>query len=352
MNLTPVSLSVALCLMMLSVVIAAAGLTVAVRSWAMRRNALVHPSERCSHTIPTPHGGGIAIASMSIILGVLFSVLDWVPDSSMLAFISLGFMMLALGVWDDFGDVSAKLRLCAHFAVVIVGMWSIPRLPVFSLFGMEVDSAVAFLLWPLLVLSWVWLINLYNFMDGIDGLAAVQGLVLFAGMALNFWYLGYAQWAWICLFILAAVLGFTILNWPPAKIFMGDGGSGFLGFIIGFMMLLSAAQSSVSMWSWIILLTLFIADATTTLVVRFVTHQNVFAAHRLHAYQKLTVRCGGRHLPVTLGYGAVMLFVLVPVSWLANRMPFSGPVLFAVLFTVASLVMLKIGCGRLDKTEN
>jgi len=176
--------------------------------------------------------------------------------------------------------------------------------------------------------------------------------VLFAGMALNFWYLGYGQWAWICLFILAAVLGFTILNWPPAKIFMGDGGSGFLGFIIGFMMLLSAAQSSVSMWSWIILLTLFIADATTTLIVRFVTHQNIFAAHRLHAYQKLTVRFAGRHLPVTLGYGAVMLFVLVPVSWLANRVPHSGPVLFAVLFAVASLGMLKLGCGRLEKTEN
>lgn len=343
--------SISLALVMFSVVAGAAGLTTAIRYWAVRRDALVLPSDRCSHSIPTPHGGGIAIAAISIILGVLFSMLDWVPDSSMVAFMCLGFAMLALGVWDDFGDVSAKLRLCAHFIIVAIGMWSIPNLPVFSLFGMQIDSSVAFLLWPVLAVCWVWLINLFNFMDGIDGLAAVQALLLFGGMALNFWYLGYGQWAWICLFLLGAVLGFTILNWPPAKIFMGDGGSGFLGFIIGFMMLLSAAQTKVSMWSWIILLTLFIADATTTLIVRLLTRQNVLQAHRLHAYQKLTQRVG-RHAPVTLGYGAVMLAVLLPVSVLANKFPYSGPVLFAGLFTLAAGFAFWLGAGRLEGTGN
>src|SRR5690554_2371973 len=271
--------------------------------------------------------------------------MDWVPDSSMLAFMSLGFVMLALGVWDDFGDVSPKLRLAAHFVVAGIGMLSVPKLPVFSFLGMTVDSSVAFLMWPLLLVAWVWLINLYNFMDGIDGLAALQALVLFGGMALNFWYMGYLPWAWICLFILCAVLGFTVLNWPPAKIFMGDGGSGFLGFVIGFMMLLSASTTHVSMWSWIILLTLFIADATTTLVVRFVTGQNVFAAHRLHAYQKLTQRVG-RHAPVTLGYGAIILAVLVPASLVANTVPYSGPFLFAGLFLAASASAFALGAGR------
>ena len=337
--------SIILAFVMFSVVAGAAGLTVAVRSWAVRRDALVLPSDRCSHTIPTPHGGGIAIGAISIILGVLFSVLDWVPDSSMVAFMCLGFVMLALGVWDDFGDISSKLRLCAHFVVVAIGMWSIPKLPVFSVFGVQVDSSVAFLLWPMLAFAWVWLINLYNFMDGIDGLAAIQALLLFGGMALNFWYVGYDQWAWICVFLLGAVLGFTILNWPPAKIFMGDGGSGFLGFIIGFMMLLSAAQTKVSMWSWIILLTLFIADATTTLLVRFFTGQNVLQAHRLHAYQKLAQRAG-RHAPVTLGYGALMLTVLVPASVLANKFPYSGPLVFAGLFLVASISAFLLGAGR------
>lgn len=346
MNYSPISLA----LVMFTVVACAAAMTAAVRSWAVRRNALVLPSDRCSHTIPTPHGGGIAIASISIILGVLFSVLDWVPDSSMLAFISLGFVMVALGVWDDFGDVSAKLRLCAHFVVVAIGMLSIPKLPVFSFLGTTVDSSVAFLLWPLLAVAWVWLINLYNFMDGIDGLAAIQALLLFGGMALNFWFLGYVQWAWICLFILGAVLGFTILNWPPAKIFMGDGGSGFLGFVIGFLMLLSAATTHVSMWSWIILLTLFIADATTTLLVRLLTGQNILKAHKLHAYQKLSRKVGD-HLPVTIGYGAIMLFVLVPASVLANRLPHSGLLVFSLLFLSFCCVayLLEAGkCGSAD----
>lgn len=343
--------SISLAFVMFSVVAGAAGLTVAIRSWAVSRDALVLPSDRCSHTIPTPHGGGIAIGAIAIVLGVLFSVLDWVPDSSMVAFICLGFVMLALGVWDDFGDISSKFRLFVHFLVVIIGMWSIPKLPVFSLFGVYVDSSVAFLLWPVLALAWVWLINLYNFMDGIDGLAAIQALLLFGGMALNFWYVGYEQWAWICVFLLGAVLGFTILNWPPAKIFMGDGGSGFLGFIIGFMMLLSAAITHVSMWSWIILLTLFVADATTTLLVRLFTVQNVFEAHKLHAYQKLASKLGG-HLPVTLGYGAGIFVVCVPASVLANVFPHFGLAIFLGLFLPLSLICYLLGAGRLSSTSN
>ncbi|MBY6192905.1 glycosyltransferase family 4 protein [Marinobacter hydrocarbonoclasticus] len=339
------SISWVLALLGVGVVALATIMTAGVRLWALQKQALVEPSERCAHSVPTPHGGGIAIAATTIMLGVMFSVLDWVPDSSMLAFVALGFTMLALGVWDDFGDVSAKLRLALHFMVVIVGLWSVPRLPTFSLFGFSLDTSALYFLWPVLVVAWVWLINLYNFMDGIDGLAAVQALVLFSGMALNFWFMGFGEWAWISMFMFSAVLGFTILNWPPAKIFMGDGGSGFLGFVIGFLMLLSASQTNVSLWSWIILLTLFISDATVTLVTRTLTGQNPMKAHNLHAYQKLSRRFG-KHLPVTLGYGLVMLFVLVPASVVANAIPHSGPALFALVFFAASVGMVVVGAGR------
>lgn len=227
---------------------------------------------------------------------------------------------------------------------------AIPKLPTFSLAGFEIDSSTTYLLWPLLTIAWVWLINLYNFMDGIDGLAAVQALILFGGMAFNFWFMGFTQWGWMCLFMFAAVLGFTMLNWPPAKIFMGDGGSGFLGFVIGFLMLLSASQTNVSLWSWIIILTLFIADATVTLVTRAATRQNPMQAHNLHAYQKLARRCG-RHSLVTVGYGLVMAFGLVPVSLLANVFPHSGPVLFALVIIPACGFMIYIGAGRREAIE-
>ncbi|NWO04485.1 MAG: glycosyltransferase family 4 protein [Alteromonadaceae bacterium] len=319
--------------------------TALVRAWAVRRNALVLPSERCSHQIPTPHGGGIAIAALTIILGAMFLALGWVPEHSMLAFIGLGLFMLVLGVWDDFGDVSAKFRLAMHFGVAGIGLASIPALPVVSFWGFELDPTSNLLFWPVLLVGWVWLINLYNFMDGIDGLAAVQALALFGGMAFNFWMAGSIEWSWICVFMVGAVSGFTILNWPPAKIFMGDGGSGFLGFVIGFMMLLSAAQTSVSMWSWAILLTLFITDATVTLLVRFFTGQNVLQAHRTHAYQLLTRRLGG-HLPVTLGYGAVMVFVLTPLSWLASVFPNTGLALFGLAFLVSGAMAFMLGCGQ------
>ena len=320
--------------------------TAAIRVCANNRNILVIPSERCSHNIPTPHGGGIAIASLIIFLGLLALVFGWLPvQHSVWAFVCLGAVMLALGVWDDFGHVSPKLRLALHFLVAGIGLISLPTLPVISFFGVEVDTAKTLLLWPLLLASWVWLINLYNFMDGIDGLAALQALLLFVGMALNFWYMGDHDWAWVCLFMASTVLSFAVFNWPPAKIFMGDGGSGFLGFVIGFLALLSASLTEISLWSWVLLLTLFISDATTTLLVRFFTGQDVLQAHRSHAYQILSRKFGG-HLPVTLGYGAIMLLGLTPLSWLANTYPATGFALFLTTFMIACTVALKLGCGR------
>lgn len=331
----------------LLVAAASYALTYSLRVWAINKNAMVQPCDRGSHTVPTPHGGGIAIAILSLALTVPFAISNWVPDFSMAAMLTLGLVMLAVGVWDDFGDLPAKWRLCVHLLVVVLGMMAIPGLPVFSVLWFEVDSSSAFLMWPLLLLGWVWLINLYNFMDGIDGLAAVQAIVVLGGMALNFMIWGPDTWMWICLLTLAAVLGFVIWNWPPARIFMGDGGSGFLGFALGFLMLLSAATTTVSMWSWIILLALFIADATTTLLVRLLTGQNVLQAHRSHAYQKLAQRLG-KHKPVTLGYGAVMLFVLLPASFMANAVPGSGLLVFSVLFLVFSACALRLGAGRVN----
>ncbi|MGM0565008.1 MAG: MraY family glycosyltransferase [Pseudomonadota bacterium] len=337
-----------LLLALLAVAAVSTALTGGVRVFAIRRKALVEPSERCSHTVPTPHGGGVAIAMTSLALAVVFSLLDWVPDIPMAAFVILGLTIAAIGVFDDIHHLSSKARLITHFVVALAGLAAIPNLPTLSLFGLYVDSSSAVILWPLMVLAWVWLINLYNFMDGIDGLAAIQALMLFAGMAFNFWYFGFPNWAWINAFMVAAVLGFTVFNWPPAKIFMGDGGSGYLGFVIGFFMLLSAGETKVSMWSWIILLTLFIADATTTLLVRFFTGQKILEPHRLHTYQKLSDRLGS-HRPVTLIYGGVIAGVLFPASVLANRLPHSGPVVFAVLFALSSLVFFWQGCGRIEK---
>jgi Fuc2NAc and GlcNAc transferase len=320
--------------------------TAATRAWASHRNMLVVPSERCSHEMPTPHGGGIVISLLSIALGLFAWLAGWVPaQHSAWAFVSLGVVMMAIGVWDDFGHVSAKLRLVLHFMVAGIGLMSLPHLPVISFLGFNADATTTLMLWPVLLVSWVWLINLYNFMDGIDGLAGMQALLLFAGMALNFWYVGNQDWAWACVFMASVVFGFMVFNWPPAKIFMGDGGSGFLGFVIGFVALLSAALTSVSLWSWAILLTLFISDATATLVVRLLTGQNVLQAHRSHAYQILSRRLGG-HLPVTFGYGTGVLLCLMPLSWLASIKPELGFGLFITTFAIACAIAYKLGCGR------
>ena len=335
-----------LTLSLLAVFILAAVLTWLIARISHKRNALAYPNSRSSHRIPTPHGGGIAFTMVSLLLAGVFAAFGWAPTWSMVVFVLLGSTMLLLGVWDDFKTISPRWRLCVHLVVVILALWSLPGMPTLYVFGSFLDTAELVWTWPLLVLGWVWLINLYNFMDGIDGLAASQAIVLLAAMTFIFYYFGYPEWSLICAFMLAAVLGFAVLNWAPARIFMGDGGSGFLGFIIGFLILLSATQTQVSVWSWLIMLLLFIADATTTLAVRFVTGQKIFDAHRLHAYQKLSDRANGRHDVVTLGFICVMLFVLLPAAFMANALHHSGFWLFSALFAAFSLLALFLGAGR------
>jgi Fuc2NAc and GlcNAc transferase len=159
----------------------------------------------------------------------------------------------------------------------------------------------------------VWMLNLYNFMDGIDGIASVEAICSCLCACVLYWAAGFDSLIVVPLVLVMAVSGFLYWNFPPARIFMGDGGSGFLGITLGLISLQAAWVSSEFFWVWLILLGVFIVDATVTLIRRALRGEKVYEAHRSHAYQ-FASRQYRRHLPVTLAVVAINLLWLLPIA--------------------------------------
>ncbi|MDH4607321.1 glycosyltransferase family 4 protein [Pseudomonas sp. BN102] len=284
-------------------------LTGGLRRYALARQLMDIPNARSSHSVPTPRGGGVAIV-LSFLIAVPTLCLAGVLDSAAaLALFGAGAWVALVGFLDDHGHIAARWRLLAHFIGAGWVLWLVDGLPVLSVFGLSLDLGV--LGYVLGGLYLVWLLNLYNFMDGIDGIASVEAICVCLGGALLYYLLGQPHAMVVPLFLAAAVCGFLFWNFPPARIFMGDAGSGFLGITLGALSLQAAWFDPKLLWAWLILLGVFIVDATWTLMRRLLRGDKVYEAHRSHAYQYASRSCG-RHLPVTLVVGAINLFWLLP----------------------------------------
>jgi Fuc2NAc and GlcNAc transferase len=160
----------------------------------------------------------------------------------------------------------------------------------------------------------VWLLNLYNFMDGIDGLASIEAITSCCSGALLIWLVTPESNAWMLPALLGtAVSGFFVWNFPPARIFMGDAGSGFLGIMLALLSVQAARVEPPLFWMWLILLGVFIVDATVTLCRRIFRREKFYEAHRSHAYQYAS-RTLGAHRPVTLAIGVINICWLLPVA--------------------------------------
>jgi Fuc2NAc and GlcNAc transferase len=201
----------------------------------------------------------------------------------------------------------------------------------------------------LAVIYLVWMLNLFNFMDGIDLITGVETITASAATAI-FLAVKTDGDFWLVPAILAAtVLGFMFLNIPPAKIFLGDVGSGFIGFVIALISLVTADENAPIAWAMVILLAVFISDSTVTLLRRIMQREDLYVAHRTHAYQNLTKRVN-KHLSVSLGVGAINLFWLLPIAWLVaneNVVPILG-VTIAYIPVIALALFLKAGKQTLN----
>jgi Fuc2NAc and GlcNAc transferase len=293
------------------------------------------PNERSSHSVPTPRGGGVGIVASCLPLGILFAWFDLVDLHFSFAVLGAGSVVAILGLLDDRIGLQARWRFLGHMAAAAWVLFWIGRIPAFPVFGSPIDLHFFA---PLIAATYiVWMINLFNFMDGIDGIASVQAITTALGGALLWWLTGSGSGWTLAVVFAACVAGFLIWNWPPAKIFMGDAGSGFLGLMVALFSLWCGQATPHLFWAWFILIGCFMVDATTTLIRRVIRGERFSEAHRCHAYQYAS-RVHGSHKKVTLACGAINLFWLLPVASLVAMRLIDGVV--GVIIAYAPLVWL------------
>lgn len=312
-------------------------LTGRLRRYALARSLIDIPNARSSHSLPTPRGGGVAIVvSFLLALPLLgFGGLESWPY--VVSLLVAGAGIAVLGFLDDHGHIAARWRLLGHFSAAIWVLYWLGGMPALPVFGMTVELGyVGFVVGALYV---VWLLNLYNFMDGIDGIASVEAITTCLGGAVLYVMLGHSEHALLPVMLAASVAGFLFWNFPPARIFMGDAGSGFLGITLAVLSLQAGWFKAELLWSWIILLGVFVVDATWTLFRRLLRGDKVYEAHRSHAYQYASRRVG-RHFPVTVTVGVINLLWLLPWALLVGMGRLDG--LVGVLVAYAPLCALAV----------
>lgn len=316
-------------------------LTGALRRYALRTQLLDLPNARSSHSQPTPRGGGLAIV-VSFNLALLVAWwLGGVASKFAAAAGGGGLLIAAIGYLDDRYDVSARWRFLVHLFAAALALWWLGGFPSVPLFDLQLNFD--WLGIPVGVLFIVWLLNLYNFMDGIDGIAGTEAVTVAASGALLLWLYGAPGTAGLLLALAAASLGFLVWNWPPAKIFMGDAGSAYLGYVLG-VLALGLSGGVLNLWVWLILLGVFVVDATYTLFRRLLRGERVYQAHRSHAYQRAARRWGS-HKKVTLAVGGINVLWLLPLAWVAAAYPDWGVVTLIVAWLPLLGIAVALGAG-------
>lgn len=317
-------------------------------TWFLQRHApqqlLDLPNERSSHSRSTPRGGGLGLA-VAHLLGVLIAGLlsDFSRDLG-IALLGGGLLVAAIGLRDDFQHVDASRRLICHLLACIWASWWLGGLPPVDFGWGAVDLGLPGAV--LLVACLAWFLNLFNFMDGIDGLAGAQAITMAASASVLVWVVTNDVSAALPLVLLAAATaGFLAWNWPPAKIFMGDVGSGYLGFALGVLGLWTVAAGWLTVWVWLIAGGAFLADATVTLLTRAVRRTRLAEAHRSHAYQRLS-RYWGSHRAVTGAFIAVNCLWLGPWALLAATRPELGAACTVAAIGPLFMIAARLGAGR------
>ena len=320
--------------------------TASLRRYALASNLMDVPNARSSHSIPTPRGGGVAIVGVFLLTALYLAVIGSIDWHSAWVFIVSGGGVAILGFLDDHGHIAARWRLLGHFSAAVFAVFLLGGIPPIVAFGFSLN-----LMWfgsLIAVLYLVWMLNLYNFMDGIDGLASIEAICVCCGAALAAWLSGFHELVWTPLLLAAAVMGFLYWNFPPARIFMGDAGSGFLGITLGILSLQASWANSTFLYVWLILLGVFIVDATVTLLRRLVRGDKVYEAHRSHAYQ-FASRHFGSHRVVTLTVAAINIGWLLPWALAVAVLGVDGLIALILAYLPLVFLALKFNAGGLEK---
>ncbi|WP_347988050.1 glycosyltransferase family 4 protein [Methylomonas sp. AM2-LC] len=298
-------------------------LTRLIRYYAVARNVLDIPNQRSSHSTPTARGGGLAIVLVFYSACVYLFLTAQISSAWFYSF-SATLLVAVIGFCDDHTPIASRWRFLTHLCSAFLALYFFNGLPLLLIpepFASLLGSSTLIMGWlsyiPL-VIALVWILNLFNFMDGTDGIAASEAVFVSAALAAYLLNIDTSLFM-VSISLTAAALGFLIWNWPKASIFMGDVGSGFLGLVLGILILLASQQLAVLLYCGLILFGLFIVDASYTLLVRIKTGQKWYSAHCSHTYQRVAKLHG--HLTVLKMCWAINLLWLLPISWLVFLHP-------------------------------
>jgi UDP-N-acetylmuramyl pentapeptide phosphotransferase/UDP-N-acetylglucosamine-1-phosphate transferase len=311
-------------------------LVLLVRTQALRKGLLDLPNERSSHVRPTPRLGGLGI--LAAILGIVVAAAAASSSMSRELAVVLGLATAVslVSLLDDLRGLPPLGRLLVHVTTAVIAVaWLGPLDITFP----GITGAVAIAVGASLTVVWIaGFINAFNFMDGTDGIAAIQALIAAAAWGAAGWWLNDPPMTMLAIAIAAAAAGFLLHNWPPATIFMGDVGSALLGFLLAALPLLADAPRSLlaavlPVWP-------FVFDTTITLVRRALRGENLLAAHRSHLYQRLT-QCGWPHGRTAILYaGLALAGALVAVPMISGALQSTLPGLTLLVLGPALLWML------------
>jgi Fuc2NAc and GlcNAc transferase len=332
--------------LLIMIVVLSAFLSGVVRNYAIYRGVLDLPGERSSHCTSTPRGGGIAIV-LSFALGmVVLAFMGFLTWMTLWELLVAGVGVALLGFLDDHKPIAVRWRLFGHFLASGWIVFYLNGIPAIDVFGLSL--VMGQLGYVLATVYLVWMLNLYNFMDGIDGIASVQALFVCLAACILYRLSGFDSLILAPLMLAMAVLGFLFWNFPVARIFMGDGGSGFLGLTLGIFSLQAAWIYPKFLWVWLILLGVFIVDATVTLLRRLLNGEKFYEAHRSHAYQFASRRFGS-HIYVTLAVAVINFFWLLPVAACVILWGLDGVVGLVVAYTPLIMLAFWFRSGETEK---
>jgi len=307
-----------------------------VRHFAIKKRILDVPNARSSHDVPMPRGGGI-VFSVLFLLAVTGFIFTSLPHPNLwIALLGGGIMVVLVGWMDDCRGLSSFVRLSLYAAAAAWAAGWIGGLP-----DLPLGFASIHLGWLGYLISWAFILsftNIYNFMDGIDGLTGSEGAIVSLAAGILLLCSGAPVMGWLFVGLSVALIGFLRWNWYPAKIFMGDVGSNFLGFAFATAALATGRFSNVSIWVWAILLGVFVVDGFLTFGRRLMRRLPPHKAHRTHAYQGAVQR-GHSHARVTsVIVGINLLLVGAAIgAWL-----WPGGAVVALLVAYALLAVLHL----------
>ena len=269
---------------------------------ALKKRIVSIPNERSLHSTPTPIGGGLAIV-MTWYIGISILYYYDMLESNLYFALMSGMILTIISIIDDLINVKPLLRLFFHFVSAIFAFVLLGGLRQLVIPSFDLDYR--FIIYPLAIIGMVWFINLFNFMDGVDGFASLEALII---CLLMYYLTGFI----VNLLLVACIIGFLFWNWPKAKIFMGDVGSIQLGFILVVIGIYAHNTYKFSILNWIMISSPFWFDATLTLYRRWKNGEKLSEAHRKHAYQRI-VQAGFSHRKVNIYLIIINAFIVAMI---------------------------------------